>query len=65
MKAKYILKKETIYGISAVNKKGGEQKPIYIMGKSKQEISDFIKLCNSEGLEPVHLKDAIADILYD
>ncbi len=65
MKAKYILKKETVYGISAVDKKGGEQSPIYIMGKSKHEIADFIKLCNSEGLEPIHLKDVITDMLCD
>lgn len=65
MATKYILSKETIYGVSAVDEKGGVLCSISIVGKSKKEISKFIDLCNSERLEPVHLKDAITDILYD
>ena len=64
MKTKYVLTSKTVYGISAKNNEGGVVKPIFLFDKSKKEISTFIKLCNTEELEAVHLKNAISDILY-
>ncbi len=63
MQIKYILKTMTLYGIAIKTNNGGESKPIFILDKSKKDVSEFIKLCNTEGLEPIHLKDAIDDIL--
>jgi hypothetical protein len=65
MKTKYFLTSKTVYGISAKDDEGGVTKPIFLFDKNKKEISKFIKLCNAEGLEPIHLKDAISDILYN
>lgn len=64
MKKRYVLKTSAMYGISIVSDEGGESKPIYFMDRDKKEVSDFVKLCNAAGLEPVHLKDAIDDYLY-
>ena len=65
MKTKYFLASKTVYGISTKDSKGGVTNPIYFIDKNKKEISEFIKLCNAEGLEPIHLKDVISDILYN
>lgn len=64
MQTKYLLTSRKVYGISMKNK-GGEAKPIFFIDKSKKQISRFIKLCNKEGLEPIHLNDVISDILYE
>lgn len=63
MQTKYVLKIMTLYGIAIKNNNGGESKPIFILDKTKKEVSEFVKLCNAERLEPIHLKDAIDDIL--
>ena len=62
MQTKYVLKTKTVYGIGI---SGDNEKcigPIFLYGKTKKEITDFIKVCNKEGLSSVHLKDAIADM---
>ncbi len=64
MKTKYILKAKIVYGIATRNGKGGESKPIFVIDKPKKKVAEFVKLCNAEGLEPIHLRDAIDDILY-
>lgn len=64
MESRYVLKKKTIYGISVVDEKGGVEDTIFIIDKSEKEVRDFITLCNTEELEPIHLKNAIDDILY-
>ncbi len=64
MKTKYVLKAMTVYGIATKSGKGGESKSIFVLDKSKKKVAEFVKLCNAEGLEPIHLKDAIDDILY-
>ncbi|MDD6478806.1 MAG: DUF6514 family protein [Oscillospiraceae bacterium] len=64
MKIKYKLKVERIYGISAIDEKGYILCSISTIGKSKREVVNLIKLCNSEKLEPVHLKDVIEDTFY-
>ena len=64
MKSRYILKVNKVYGISVTDKDKGVIDEIFLLGKSKQEVRRFVKLCNAEGLEPIHLKNAINDMLY-
>ena len=63
MKPRYVLKSIKVYGISVINEKGGETEEIYLIDRDKKEIRNFIKLCNAERLEPVHLRNAIDDML--
>ena len=64
MKSRYILKVNKVYGISVTDKDKGVIDEIFLLGKSKQEVCRFVKLCNAERLEPIHLKNAINDMLY-
>ncbi len=74
MKVKYILRTDsttdsrnqeyTIYGISAINgfKKILKTFPNIFFNKQKAE--EFVKLCNEEKLELIHLQDVVEDALY-
>lgn len=64
MQTKYVLKTKTIYGIGVAGVGEVLINPIFLHGKTKKEITEFIKLCNKEKLETVHLKDVISDMLY-
>lgn len=64
MQTKYVLKTKTVYGIGISGDNERSVTPIYLYGKTKKEITEFIKLCNKEKLETVHLNNVIADMLY-
>ena len=70
---KYILRtdvvtdeenhKHTVYGITALDSFGNVLKSAQDIFFDKQKAEEFIKLCNEEKLELIHLQDVIDDIL--
>lgn len=53
----------TVYGIAALNTFGEILVIFDDIFFDKQKALDFINLCNTEGLELIHLNDVIEDLL--
>ena len=54
--------KYTVYGISALDNFGNVLKTVQNIFCNKQKAKAFIKLCNQEKLELIHLQDVIDDL---
>lgn len=73
MRVKYTLRtdiitdedkqKYTVYGITAIDNFGNILKTFEDIFFSKQKAEEFVKLCNEEKLELIHLQDVVEDAL--
>ena len=70
MRVKYTLRtdiitdedkqKYTVYGITAIDNFGNILKTFEDIFFSKQKAEEFVKLCNEEKLELIHLQDVVS-----
>ena len=75
MKVKYILRTDTVtdeenneftvYGITAIDILGNMLKSYEDIFFSKEKAKKFVKLCNKEKLELIHLQDVVEDVLLN
>ena len=73
MQVKYTLRtdivtdedtnKHTVYGVDALDRYENVLESVADIFFDKQKAEEFIKLCNEEKLELIHLQDVIEDIL--
>lgn len=73
MQVKYTLRtdivtdednnKHTVYGVDALDRFENVLESVADIFFDKQKAEEFIKLCNEEKLELIHLQDVIEDIL--
>ena len=74
MQVKYILRTDvvtdeenhryTVYGITALDSFGNMLKTFEDIFFDKNKAEEFVKLCNEEKLELIHLQDVVEDVLY-
>lgn len=75
MQVKYTLRtdivtdednnKHTVYGVDALDRFENVLESVADIFFDKQKAEEFIKLCNEEKLELIHLQDVIEDVLED
>lgn len=75
MQVKYTLRtdivtdednnKHTVYGVDALDRFENVLESVADIFFDKQKAEEFIKLCNEERLELIHLQDVIEDVLED
>lgn len=75
MKVKYTLRtdivtdednnKHTVYGVDALDRFENVLESVADIFFDKLKAEEFIKLCNEEKLELIHLQDVIEDVLED
>ena len=53
----------TVYGITALDNFGNMLKTFKDIFFDKNKAEEFVKLCNEEKLELVHLQDVVEDVL--
>ena len=73
MKVKYIMRTDfvtdednhryTVYGITALDNFGNMLKKFEDIFFNKDNAEEFVKLCNEEKLELIHLQDVVEDAL--
>ena len=54
----------TVYGITALDNLGNMLKTFEDIFFDKNKAEEFVKLCNKEKLELIHLQDVVEDVLY-
>ena len=74
MQVKYILRTDvvtdeenhryTVYGITALDSFGNMLKTFEDIFFDKNKAEEFVKLCNEEKLQLIHLQDVVEDVLY-
>ena len=57
--------KHTVYGIDALDRFENVLESVADIFFDKLKAEEFIKLCNEEKLELIHLQDVIEDVLED
>ena len=75
MQVKYTLRtdivtdednnKHTVYGVDALDRFENVLESVADIFFDKLKAEEFIKLCNEEKLELIHLKDVIEDVVED
>lgn len=75
MQVKYTLRtdivtdednnKHTVYGVDALDRFENVLESVADIFFDKLKAEEFIKLCNEEKLELIHLQDVIEDVLED
>ncbi len=60
---KYVTRKDITYGISAVDENGKILRTFPHIHTNKKMVTNFVKLCNLEELDVMHLGDAIEDLI--
>ena len=65
MRVKYVLREDTAYGVTALDKNGKVLANVPAILLDKEKMKNFVELCNSEKVELVHLADVIEDLKYE